>query len=242
MEEKKVKKILKIVGNIFLYGFLFLCLGAIILTVVMKDNNDAVSLFNHHMRVVTSPSMEKCDQTDITDFDIKDLPVGTMIFVEEVPTDSEEAKKWYEDLEEGDVLTFKYQFLYQEVITHRIIDIEENGRGGYYITLQGDNVNSSEHKGTQTIDTSNEFSPNYVLGKVVGQSYFLGSVMSFLKSDVGLVLVIILPLTVITVLELIKLINMLKGNKKEKEQQEKLDEIEELKQKLAELEKELDER
>ena len=38
---------------------------------------------------------------------------------------AEEAKAWYADLKVGDVLTFKYVYVRQETITHRIIDIEE---------------------------------------------------------------------------------------------------------------------
>ena len=222
MVKSKVKKIFSILINIFTYAFIAIISLFLILTVAFgKQGSDATSIFGYQLRTVISPSMEACELTDVSSYDIKSLPVNTMIFVEEVPTDPVLKAKWYEDLEEGDVLTFNYMYLRQEVITHRITKIGENGKGGYIIELQGDNKTSTEGAGTQIIDTSATVSPNYVIGKVVGQSYVLGSLVTFLKSTFGLVLIIIV-VVVVLVFEVLKLFKLLTHDKREAEKQKQI--------------------
>ena len=240
MEKSKVKKILSIVMNVLVYAFIAVIALFLIFTIVFsKLGSDATSIFGYQFRTVISPSMEACELTDVSSYDIKSLPLNTMIFIEEVPTDSTDASQWYSDLEVGDVLTFKYLYVRQEVITHRIIKIEDNGKGGYYIYLEGDNKNTESGILTQMIDTSNEFSPNYVIGKVVGHSYVIGSLVTFLRSTIGLVLIIVV-IVVILILEVLKLAKLLTHDKREEEkkkQQAQLDELEELRKKVALLEK-----
>ena len=236
----KVKKILSIVMNVLVYAFIAVIALFLIFTIVFgKLGSDATSILGYQFRTVISPSMEECELTNVSNYDIKSLPLNTMIFIEEVPTDSTEANEWYSDLEVGDVLTFKYLYVRQEVITHRIIKIEDNGKGGYYIYLEGDNKNTESGILTQMIDTSNEFSPNYVIGKVVGHSYVIGSLVTFLRSTIGLVLIIVV-IVVILILEVLKLAKLLTHDKREaekKKQQAQLDELEELRKKVALLEK-----
>ena len=236
----KVKKILSIVMNVLVYAFIAVIALFLIFTIVFgKLGSDATSILGYQFRTVISPSMEACELTDVSSYDIKSLPLNTMIFIEEVPTDSIEANEWYSDLEVGDVLTFKYLYVRQEVITHRIIKIEDNGKGGYYIYLEGDNKNTESGILTQMIDTSNEFSPNYVIGKVVGHSYVIGSLVTFLRSTIGLVLIIVI-IVFILILEVLKLAKLLTHDKREaekKKQQAQLDELEELRKKVALLEK-----
>ena len=236
----KVKKILSIVMNVLVYAFIAVIALFLIFTIVFgKLGSDATSILGYQFRTVISPSMEECELTDVSSYDIIRLPLNTMIFIEEVPTDSIEANEWYSDLEVGDVLTFKYLYVRQEVITHRIIKIEDNDKGGYYIYLEGDNKNTESGILTQMIDTSNEFSPNYVIGKVVGHSYVIGSLVTFLRSTIGLVLIIVV-IVVILILEVLKLAKLLTHDKREaekKKQQAQLDELEELRKKVALLEK-----
>ena len=66
-------------------------------------------------------------------------------------------------------------------ITHRITSIEEKEDGGYIIKLAGDNKASSETTLYQTIDTSDETSTNYVIGRVKGQSHILGVVIGTMQ-------------------------------------------------------------
>ncbi len=238
----KVKKIVNVILSVLTYLFFFICITSLILSVLAKKDPDgAVSVFGKQMRVVLSDSMAKCDQTDVSDYEIKDIPVKSMVFIDLMPEDEKEKNEWLEDLEENDVLTFRYVYVQQETITHRIKSITENKNGGFTIVLEGDNKSSDSNILTQTIDTSEENSPNYVIGKVTGQSYFLGLLVTAIKSPVGIICIIILPALIIAILEIIKLVDAFNSKKKEKaqaEEKKKDEELDELRRKIKLLEEE----
>ena len=242
-KKRVVKRALTVAANVFIYIFLIVCLICVTLTLTAKKSDDGTStLFGYQMRYVLSPSMEKCDATydTIKGYDIKDIPTKSMVFVEVIPEEPEAAMKWYEDLEIGDVLTFKYVYVRQETITHRITDkyLKPDG-SGYIISLAGDNKDSDSENLTQVIDTSIPESPNYVIGKVVGQNYALGLLVHTLKTPVGMVCIIIVPALIILLVELVKVINLFSSGKRKKEEEireAQKSEIEELKRRLAEIE------
>ena len=162
-----------------------------------------------------------------------------MVFIEVVPEDPEAAEEWYASLKKGDVLTFKYVYVRQETITHRIVSEPQKVDGGYIIELEGDNKNSETGILTQVINTAELDSPNYVIGKVVGQNYLLGLFITALRSPVGMVCMIILPCVIIVILEVVKIVNLLGSDKRlraEEEKRRRESELDELRRKLAELE------
>lgn len=238
-----VKKIAKITVNVVMYLFIAICIFSVVLTITSKKDVDgAVTVFGIQMRTVLTASMEECKDTDTSDYDIKDIPVGSMIFIETVPKNEEEANKWYSKLKEGDVLTFRYVYVRQETITHRIVDVEyPNANGGYTFILEGDNKGADAETLTQTIDTTQRNSPNYIIGKVTGQSYLLGKFVGALKAPVGLIFIVILPCSIIVVFEILKIVRVFAADKRkraEAEREEKENELLELKRRLAELEAE----
>lgn len=239
-KSRVVKTAAKIALNILLYAFILICLFSVMLTIISKrDVDGTATIFGRQMRVVVSSSMERCDETDVSEFEIKDIPLKSMVFIETVPTDAEEAERWYASLKVGDVLTFKYVYVKQETITHRITDISENTGGGYTIRLEGDNKNADSETLVQTIDTSKKYSPNYIIGKVVGQSYLLGLVTSTMQSPLGLVFIVIIPSLIIVVFEVLKIVRMVGSDKRHREKSEmarQTAELEALKRRLAELE------
>lgn len=241
MEKQKSKKILEVISNIFLYTFLFICILSLGLTIFSnKDDDGTAEIMGYQFRIVVTESMEKCDETDVSDFKIKSIPLRSMIFVETVPKDPAEAKEWYGNLNVGDVLTFKYVYSTQVTITHRIIDIQPNGEG-FTIKLTGDNKSSVDNQGVQIINTNEAAtSPNYVVGKVVGQTKVLGFILSIMKEPIGLIFTIIVPCVIVIIMEIIKIVSTINADKKKKEEEEKIKknkEIEELRNKIAALEK-----
>jgi len=250
--KEKFKKAGKIALDVLLYTFIAVGLMCIVLTVVSKKDPDGTAtVFGYQMRRIETPSMAENDEFDQTvgydNVEIDDLPVNTMVFIEVVPTDAAEAKAWYDELEIYDVLTFKYVIAGKQiVITHRLIDKQPNPNGGWTLSLQGDNKAEDTMASIQTIDTSNPEATNYVIGKVTGDFYLLGLVITSLQKPIGLVLMIIIPCAIIVVIEAIRIYNVLNAEKKKKleeqaKQQEEQakqqrDEIEELKRKLAMLE------
>ena len=241
MDKVKAKKISNIVLNVLLCIFLVICILAVFLTVFSKKEQDgAVELFGYQMRVVTSESMAECELTDVSEYKIKDIPVRSMVFVKTMPTDPDKANEWYGDIKVGDVLTFRYVMQSTQItITHRVTSIAPKD-GGYVIELAGDNKNSTEGQLTQVIDTSVPNNTNYVIGKVTGQAYLLGVLMSLLMQPLGIVLAIIVPCFFIMLFEVIKIVKVFDDEKKKKEEEEKAkkeNELDELRRKVAELEK-----
>lgn len=234
-----LKKGLKIAGDVLLYVLIALALFVLVVSITSKKDSDGTAtVFGRQLRFVQSDSMAACDLTDVSDYKIKSIPVKSCVFIEVVPENEEEQAEWYADLQIGDVLTFKYVYTKQETITHRIIDIVKNETGGYTITLEGDNKNSDSNLLTQTIDTSLTDSPNYVIGKVTGQSYMLGVLVYAFRTPVGIVCLIIIPCLIIIVFEVMRLVRVFGSEKKEKmkvEQEKQANEIEELKRQLAAL-------
>ena len=239
MEKAKLKKTANIAINTLLCLFLAVSIFAVFVTVLSRrDSDGAAEVFGHQMRIVTSESMAANEAVDVSAWDIKSIPLSSMVFIQLVPEDPEAAKAWYDGLREGDVLTFRYVYATQVTITHRITKITPKG-DGYVIELQGDNRDAEDHRGTQIIDTTVPNNMNYVVGKVVGQSHFLGIIMGFLMQPVGIVFVIIVPCVLIILSEALKIARVLGAEKRQKLQEEKEKteaEIADLRRRLAELE------
>ncbi len=231
-----VKRACKITLDVLSYMFFAVCLISLVLSLSLKrDPDGAANIFGHQVRIVRSDSMAECKETDVSEFKIKDIPVKSMLFIELVPEDEENAKKWYSELKVGDVLTFRYVYIRQETITHRIVEISENEDGGFLIFLEGDNKSSDSDTLTQIINTSQKDSPNYIIGKVTSQSYFLGLLITAVKSPVGIICIIILPCLIIAVFEIIRLVGAITEGKRKKEREESLKrdaEFEEMKRQL----------
>ena len=243
-DKKKVKKILSKIGTVLLYLFMALCLAAVLMTIFSKRSEDgAVNLFGYEMRVVLSGSMEKNDETDVSGYKIKSIPVKSLVVTEKVPEDDEKANEWYGKLEVGDVLTFRYLTTSQETITHRITAIEKLTYG-YMITLHGDNVTQDETG--QVIYTDDRMNPqpaNYVLGKVVHVSAALGKIVYIMQQPVGIALVVMVPAAIIIILQVVRIVSVLGEEKRKKieaRETEKSNEIELLKKRLADLEQQKD--
>ncbi len=240
MSQGNSKKRIGLLLNILMYAVLLLCVLAVFLTLSARRATDGTAeIFGHQMRVVLTDSMAACEYTDVSDYDIKDIPAGSLILIETVPEDAAQAEEWFRSLRVGDVLTFRYVYATQMTVTHRITEITEKETGGFVIDLMGDNTTSESGQLHQVIDTSSVNSPNYVIGRVVGRSYLLGMIMTLLSSSLGVVLVIIVPTFIILLLEVIKIASIVSEEKKKKQTDEMAkaeQELAELRRKVAELE------
>lgn len=233
------KKVANIVLDVVVVAVLLLALFTIVVTINAKksQDKDASSIFGYQLRFVQSGSMGKCAYTDVSKYKVKSIKVKSCVFIKTAPTDVEKIKEWYKTLKVGDVLTFQYK---GEIITHRIVKIEEKETGnGYIITLKGDYKSSKDNEpAEQVIDTEVDTpaTTTYIIGKVTGQSYLLGLCVYVLKKPVGIVCVVIVPCLLMIVIQIFRIVNVLgedKKNKRKEEQANKDDEIEELKRQLA---------
>lgn len=242
--KQKIITALQITGNVLMYLFFALCLFVLLLSIISKrDVDGAVEIFGYEMRIVLTGSMEKNEYTwdDVKQYEIKNVPKYSAVFIELVPDDEAKADEWYAELKKGDVLTFRYfMATRQETITHRIDKIESKTTGGYIITLKAENGSGTPDDWTpQIIDTSEKDSPNYVIGKVTGKSYVLGRVVNAVKQPIGIGLIIIIPCSLIIIFEIIRIVNVLNEEKRRKAEasaQEQHSEMEELRRRIAELE------
>lgn len=249
MNEKtrnKCKKTLNILFNVVLYAFLAVCLCALAISMFSQKSDGAVTLFGKlQLRVVVSPSMERNDAVDVSQYQIKSIPVRSMVFVSVMPQEETAARRFYDDLQVGDVLTFKYVYSRQETITHRLVQKESNGKGGYFLYLKGDNAAEETESDVQVIDTDDEMGLNYVIGKVTGQSVVLGNIVYALQQPLGMALIVIVPCAIIAIGEVIKIGNVIAARKRERAEAEnrrlseesaaKETEIAELRRRLSEL-------
>ena len=235
------KKVFKIASYVLLYTALAIGALAVLFSLASKKGETgAVQVFGYQLLTVESSSMEKNPNTDVSDYDVKGIPQHSLVFVQSKPKDTQKRQEWYSSLKVGDVLSFRYRYVTQVTVTHRITKITDNGTGGYLIELRGDNA--ADRNSFQTINTSlDESSPNYIIGKVTGQSRFLGKLLYAIQTPPGMTFIIIVPCIVIIVLEILRLVSVFGKNEKKKlleEQRIKDAEIEHLKKRVAELEEE----
>lgn len=239
MNKTTAKKVASIAGNVLTYLFLALALLSIMLSIFSRrDSDGAVTVFGTQLRFVASDSMEKCEATDVSQYEIGSIRIRSLLFIETVPEDEEAALEWYGKVKVGDVLTFKYVYTKQETVTHRVTGIETY-ENGYVFTLEGDNRSTESAVLKQVVDTRQADSPNYVVGKVKSVNYPIGVVVTALKEPVCIVLLIIVPCVIIAVLEIIRVVGILTAEKRARAAEEaeaKEKEIEELKKRLAALE------
>ena len=229
MKREQIKKILGVLGNIAFFIVIAIAIFAVVLSITAKRDENGATVFGKKILFVKSESMAKNENTDVSGYKIKSIPAKSCIVVEVVPESGSE--EWYDKLAVGDVITFRYVYTKQETITHRIVEKRAKESGGYIITLEGDNKSENGTVMRQTIDTSEENSPNYIIGKVVGKSYILGLIVYALRSAVGIIFIIIVPCAIVIAYEVIRIVRVIGKEKDEKREKE----IEELKRQLEEI-------
>ena len=143
-------------------------------------------------------------------YEIETIPVESMIFIRDVPSNPDEAESFYASLRVGDVLTFDYRHPVsgeQMVVTHRIVGISE-GNGIYTYTLQGDTIADDPTNGSVQVVTS---SSGDVIGKVVGVSHWLGVLTVFVSHWYGKVALILIPCLILIVSEVRNIIRVVRN-------------------------------
>jgi len=143
--KKILTKILQALPVVF-----FLLAVVLVFRLFLAIRNDQTpSLFGYSIFLVVSPSMEDTIMT------------GDLIFVDIDAT----------SFEVGDIITFHQPGEETNLITHRIIAIDNIGGVNYY-TTRGDNNYTS-------LDWEIQFDDTYIIGKYVNKSTFLGDVYGF---------------------------------------------------------------
>jgi signal peptidase I len=216
-----MKRFIQIVADLLLSIFLvFVALTVVVVVASKRDIDGTAEIFGYQLRVVTSDSMGECELTDVSQYEIKSIPIESLIVVQTIPDDPNEAQEWYRNLKVGDVLTFRYVYGTQITITHRVAAIVEK-EGGYIIDLAGDNKNAKDNQLYQTIDTTIPNNPNYVVGKVVWTASWAGKLLNALKTPIGLIFLIWIPCVIIVIMQVYE-IGTATSNRKQRRETKKL--------------------
>ncbi len=188
------------------YAVALLVIVVAVLAYAHDRNGDSLDFSDTQVRIVISGSM---DGEPREQYDIETIPIESMVFIREVPTDVREADDFYSSLRVGDVLTFNYTHPFSKefmVVTHRIIEIRSDGDGLTYI-LKGDSLADDPTNGSVQEVTSQS---GDVIGKVVGVAPWLGSLVVFLSTWTGKMCLIVIPCIILIVSEVRNIVRVLR--------------------------------
>lgn len=187
--KKTLKKIINIIIDIIV--ILILMVSILIVTLSLTSKSSGVpTIFGYAPLSVMSTSMEDTfNEGDLIICQITNDPSYTYA--------------------EGDIVTFPIEISGESTLnTHRIVEVVEDESITYYRT-QGDNKNTNPEP-DEELQSSSTIVARYTGTKFAG----LGSVLSFLRTQLGFFLCVLLPMIIFFVYEAIRVIlNIIAYNK-----------------------------
>ena len=172
-EPKKENKVLSTIVNVILVLAIALGIFCAFNAFIAKSGNSVPSFFGYRTFAIQSDSMKPF------------FSKGDLVIDKTVDPDT---------LEVGDVITFWTVIQGERALnTHRIIQIDDNGTFRNFIT-KGDN---------NSIEDGLTVHESEVVGKYVGHIKGFGSVIDFLQTSKGFLLVIVLPCAIFFIYQLI---------------------------------------
>lgn len=109
------------------------------------------------------------------------------------------------DVQVGDILTFRASTTSQNVVTHRVVKVDKENE--LLLTTQGDANNTEDPE---------KLHPENIIGKVHFSIPFIGYLLNFAKTKMGLYFLVVLPGILIILYEVFKIFwLLLNRNKKE---------------------------
>ena len=173
---KAIKNVLTVLLSVVLWAIILLMALFTFTTLATRDDQSVARLAGFTPLIVQSDSMAPT------------FYAGDLIVIREC----EPAK-----LQVGDVITFHTIINNEYALnTHRIAEIRENGAVRSYVT-KGDN---------NAVEDTHVISDGDIVGQYMGKVPCLGSVMTFLSSKVGFLLVIVLPMLLFFIYQIYHLI------------------------------------
>ena len=192
---KGLKKIINIIIDIVVVLILIISLLVVIMSVTSRATG-VPNLFGIAPISVTSNSMEDT------------LMVNDLIFCE--PRGNAVDK-----YEVGDIVTFSQEIAGEQALnTHRIVEVVED-RGVTYYKTQGDNPKTNPEPDKE-LKTADMIVAKYTGNKIGG----VGAFFSFIRTQLGFFLVILLPMILFFVYEAIRVVMNIIAYNKEKAAEE----------------------
>lgn len=186
----KVKKGLKIAGNVILWLFvIFAAVITIMVFAAQKNANGLPSLFGKTLVIVKADSMSPT------------FKKGDMIVDLELTADQKK------NLVVGDIITFNADLNNDgeknEINTHKIVEVVTQGGYTYYRT-QGENKITNPNADADLVRS------DLVLGKYNGTRLIgIGKVFDFLKTRTGFLICIVLPLALFFLFEIYSFVSVI---------------------------------
>lgn len=208
-----MKKTLVIIGNTLLWLFVILATIMTIMVITAQNNRSGLPSVMGKMPIsILSDSMKGT------------FSEGDMIVSKELTTEEKA------NLKVGDIITYLTDLdgdgKASEINTHRIVEIKEDNGYVYYVT-RGDNAETN----TKNDDSAVRY--DSVLGIYSGTRIGgLGKVMTFIQSQTGFLVCIVLPLIAFFLFEMYRFIVVIVAAKGKKQLSE--EEEEEIKKKAVE--------
>lgn len=172
-----MKNVIKKVINVILVLVILLATCVIVLTGINTRKGKTTMIFGYGFMAVQTGSMTPT------------YPKGTVVIIKK--TDPADLKK-------DDVITFytidpEFKSQNVEIITHRIVEVNNDGDGTYSFTTKGD---------ATVFEDEYPAEGEKVIGKVVAKSSLMAKLMNIRQNPATFLLVIMLPLCVIIALEM----------------------------------------
>ena len=174
---KALKKTGTIVISVLLWLVILVAALYAFTTIATRDNQNVSSLLGYTPLVVKSDSMAPT------------FSAGDLIFIKKCDTST---------LKEGDIICFHTIIDNEYALnTHRIQKIESNGEARTFTTI-GDNNDG--------IADQHMISDGDIVGKYVGHIAKAGTLMDFLSSSTGFLIIIVLPMLLFFIYQVYNLI------------------------------------
>lgn len=197
MDKAKTKKIVGIVLNVVLWLFLIFAAMMTVFAIAASSNADSVPQIGG--KVFLSVQSDSMSPT----FKKGDMIVGKIVSASDLA-----------ELKADDVITFRMDLDgdgTEELNTHRIVKVQDEGNGTVIFTTKGDN-NAVE-------DTYNVYVSDVVAVWTGTRIAGLGAVISFMQQPTGFLLVIVLPLAVLFIYQIVVLVRAILKVKNEGKRQ-----------------------
>ncbi len=168
-----MKKVISKVINVMLVLILLLAAGVMVLTGVNAKSGKATMLFGYGFMAVQTPSMTP------------EYPVGSVVIIKKADP---------AELNSDDVITFysSNPSLNSMVVTHRIVEVANDGDGTYSYITKGD---ANEIKDEYPAESER------LIGKVVAKSSLMEKLINLRQNPMTFFLLIMLPMCALIAFE-----------------------------------------
>ena len=237
--ESRTKKIVNIVVMAIEVLIIIACITLSIMVIIGSKSTTEELGSGLNMTVVLSDSMDGIVEKD--DYSDASHPVGSfakgdLLFIKSISTNDECAT-----LKVGDVVTYLSNVKgTSQLVTHRIVKIEENeATGGYVFYTLGDKERvyvsyyTPEQQEEDNIQKSKKYYSENIQGVVVAKVAKVGTVIGWFQDSNHFLWSVVVPLALLLVYNVYELIRMIMAARIKKIEQKSKEELESIKLSMA---------